>query len=254
MSILVSKRLSALRTASMVIAAMALSACSGGLIPEEGTDPYEGFNRRTHSFNKGLDRAVLSPLARGYEFAVPETIKHVVNNEVRYAQLPVSLANSVLQGDVSRAGDTAARIFVNTTIGGLGLLDPASDFGIPEHGEDFGQTLAVWGVPSGPYVELPFLGPSTARDSVSRVVDNFTSPLTYIGSGTTTTLFKVAETPVRIVDTRHRFRPLIDEVLYETDDSYSVVRNTYLQRRRNAILNGQVTEDTLPDIDQAEPF
>ena len=137
---------------------------------------------------------------------------------------------------------------------GLGLLDPATDFGIPEHGEDFGQTLAVWGVPSGPYVELPFLGPSTARDSVSRVVDTFTSPLTYIGSGTTTTLFKAAETPVRVVDTRHRFRPLIDEVLYETDDSYSVVRNTYLQRRRNAILNGQVTEDALPDFDEAEPF
>ena len=238
----------------MAVAMLALTACSGGVIPEEGSDPYESFNRGTHSFNKGVDRVVLSPLARGYEFAVPETVKHVVNNEVRYAQLPISLANSVLQGDASRAGDTAARFIVNTTIGGLGLLDPATDFGIPEHGEDFGQTLAVWGVPSGPYVELPFLGPSTARDSVSRVVDTFTSPLTYIGSGTTTTLFKAAETPVRVVDTRHRFRPLIDEVLYETDDSYSVVRNTYLQRRRNAILNGQVTEDALPDFDEAEPF
>ena len=254
MSILVSRMAFAFRAATVGAFTLALSACSGGLIPEQGDDPYESFNRGTHSFNKGLDTAVLRPLAQGYGAVVPATVRHVVNNEVRYVQLPVSLANSLLQGDVSRAGDTVARIVVNTTIGGLGLLDPATDFGIPEHGEDFGQTLAVWGVPSGPYVELPFLGPSTARDTVSRVVDSASSPLTYIGSGTTTTLLKVAETPVRIVDTRHRFQPLIDEVLYETDDSYSVVRNTYLQRRRNAILNGQVNEDVLPDIYEAEPF
>jgi len=147
-----------------------------------------------------------------------------------------------------------ARIFVNTTLGGVGLLDPATELGIPEHGEDFGQTLAVWGVPSGPYVELPLLGPSTVRDGLSRVADNAMNPLTYVGQGTATTIAKAAETPVRIVDTRFRFGSLIDEVLYENDDSYSVVRNTYLQRRRSAILNGQVSEDVLPDFDEEEAF
>jgi len=247
-------RLSGLRVSSAFAALLACSACSNSVIPEQGSDPLESFNRTMHTFNKGVDTAVLRPLSQGYEYAVPETIKHVVNNEVRYVQLPVTLANNVLQGDISRAGDTAARIVVNSTIGGLGLLDPATEMGIPEHSEDFGQTLAVWGVGSGPYVELPLLGPSTIRDGVSRVGDLALNPLTYVGSGTTTTIVKAAETPVRIVDTRYRFRPLIDEVLYETEDSYSVVRNTYLQRRRNAILNGQVTEDVLPDFDQVEPF
>lgn len=254
MGISVFRRLSALRAASAVVGLLAISACSSTSTSEGNDDPLEGFNRTMHSFNKGVDSAVLRPLSQGYDYAVPETIKHVVNNEVRYVQLPVSLANSVLQGDVPRATDTVARIVVNSTIGGLGLLDPATEMGIPEHSEDFGQTLAVWGVPSGPYLELPLLGPSTVRDGLSRVADNAMNPLTYIGQGTTTSIVKAAETPVRIVDTRYRFGTLIDEVLYETEDSYSVVRNTYLQRRRNAILNGQVTEEVLPDIYEAEPF
>jgi len=233
---------------------LTVSACSNSLIPEESSDPLEGFNRAMHGVNKGLDTAVLRPLSKGYEYAVPETIKHVVNNEVRYVQLPVSFTNSVLQGDVERAGDTLARIMVNTTLGGLGALDPATEIGIPEHSEDFGQTLAVWGVGSGPYIELPLLGPTTVRDGLSRVGDNALNPLTYIGQGATVTAIKAAETPIRIVDTRYRFGSLIDEVLYENDDSYSIVRNTYLQRRRNAILNGQVTEEVLPDIYEAEPF
>jgi len=254
MGISVFGRWSGLRVLPALATVLVISACSNSVIPEEGSDPLESFNRTMHKFNKGADTAVLRPLSKGYEYAVPETIKHVVNNEVRYVQLPVTFANTVLQGDVERAGDTAARFFVNSTIGGIGLLDPATEMGIPEHSEDFGQTLAVWGVGSGPYVELPLLGPSTIRDGVSRVGDAALNPLTYVGSGTTTAIVKAAETPVRIVDTRYRFSPLIDEVLYETDDSYSVVRNTYLQRRRNAILNGQVTEEVLPDIYEAEPF
>lgn len=254
MGILVSGRLPFSRAAAWLVAFVGLSACSSGPVPAADSDPLEGFNRPMHAFNKGVDTAIVRPLSKGYEFAVPATIKHVVNNEVRYVQLPVSFANSVLQGDLGRAGETAARFVVNSTIGGLGFLDPATDMGIPEHSEDFGQTLAVWGVPSGPYVELPLLGPSTVRDGLSRVADNAMSPLTYIGQGTTTAIAKAAETPVRIVDTRYRFGALIDEVLYENDDSYSVVRNTYLQRRRNAILNGQVDEEVLQDIYENEPF
>lgn len=231
-----------------------ISACSGSTVPEQGSDPIEGFNRAMHGFNKGVDTVVVRPLSKGYEFAVPATVKHVVNNEVRYVQLPISFANSMLQGDVGRAGDTLARIVVNTTIGGLGALDPATEMGIPEHSEDFGQTLAVWGVGSGPYVELPLLGPTTVRDGLSRVGDYALNPLTYIGQGSTVAIAKAAETPVRIVDTRYRFGSLIDEVLYENDDSYSVVRNTFLQRRKNAILNGNLAADDLPDIYEAEPF
>lgn len=233
-----------------IVAFGALSGCSSGT-PE---DPAMGFNRAMHSFNKGVDRVAVRPLSKGYEYAVPETAKHVINNEVRFLQLPVSLANSLLQGNFDRAGDTAARLWVNGTIGGLGVLDPATEMGIPEHSEDFGQTLAVWGVGSGPYLELPLLGPSTVRDTLSQVGDAALNPLTYIGQGTTVAVAKAAERPARIIDTRYRFGKLIDEVLYESDDSYTTVRNTYLQRRRNAILNGKVDEDVLPDIYEAEPF
>jgi len=221
---------------------------------ENGDDPAMGFNRAMHSFNKGVDTAVVRPVSKAYGFAVPATIKHVVNNEVRFLSLPGSLANSVLQGNLERSGDTAARIWVNGTLGGLGALDPATEMGIPEHREDFGQTLAVWGVGSGPYLELPLLGPSTVRDAFGRVGDYALDPLGYIGSGTATAVALASRRPVQIVDTRYRYGDLLDEVLYETDDSYTIVRNTYLQRRRNAILNGNVTEETLPDIFEAEPF
>jgi phospholipid-binding lipoprotein MlaA len=137
----------------------------------------------------------------------------------------------------------------------LGALDPATEIGIAEHDEDFGQTLAVWGVPSGPYVELPLLGPSTVRDTFSRVGDAAMDPLTYIGAGTTTAAVKASERPLRIVDARSRFGNIVDQALYESDDSYSTVKNAYLQRRRAAILNGQVTRDILPAIYQeSEPF
>ncbi len=242
------------RFATILTSIIVLSGCSNSLVPEDGNDPIEGVNRAVHSFNKGLDTAVLRPVSKGYGTVVPETFRHVINNEVRYVQLPVTFANSVLQGNVERAGDTAARFFVNSTLGGLGALDPATDMGIPEHSEDFGQTLAVWGVGSGPYVELPLLGPTTVRDGLSRVADTALSPLTYIGQGTTTSIVKAAETPVRVVDTRERFGSLIDEALYESDDSYTVVRNTFLQRRRNAILNGNIDAETLPDIYNDEAF
>ncbi len=231
-----------------------LSGCAGNTVPDQASDPLESFNRVTHSINKGVDTAVLRPLSKGYGTVIPETVKHVINNEVRYVQLPLTFVNSVLQGNIERAGDTAVRFFVNSTLGGLGTLDPATEIGIPEHEEDFGQTLAVWGVGSGPYVELPLLGPSTIRDMVSLAGDAALNPTTYIGQGTAATIAKAAETPVRIVDTRHRFSDLIDGALYESDDSYTIVRNTYLQRRRNAILNGQIDADTLPDFDNENPF
>ncbi len=240
--------------AAVLTGIMVLSGCSSSLVPDDGDDPAESVNRAVHSFNKGVDTVALRPLSKGYEKVVPETFRHVINNEVRFVQLPVTFANSVLQGNAERAGDTAARFFVNSTLGGLGALDPATDLGIPEHSEDFGQTLAVWGVGSGPYLELPLLGPTTVRDGLSRVADTALNPLTYIGQGTTTTIAKAAETPVRIIDTRQRFGNLIDEVLYESDDSYTIVRNTFLQRRRNAILNGNIDADSLPDIYNDEAF
>lgn len=216
-------------------------------------DPLMPVNRVFHEFNKGLDTIVLGPTAEIYEGVVPQTLKTVVSNEIRYLTLPRSFANSVLQGNWDRAGDTAVRFFVNTTIGGLGLLDPATDFNIPEHDEDFDQTLAVWGVEAGPYIELPFLGPYSARGVVGQIGDFALDPLSY-SSGTTANTIGAARRAGSIIDTRYRFKTGIDEALYSSPDSYIAVRNLYLQRRANAILNGELSEEILPDIYEADDF
>ncbi len=227
---------------------LALAGCSNSTTVENGYDPAQYLNRPFHTFNKGVDTALVRPLSKGYEYVVPETIKHVVNNELRFLSLPGTLVNSALQGNIERTGDTAARILVNGTIGGLGALDPATEMGIPEHSEDFGQTLAVWGARQGPYYELPLLGPSSSRDFAGTLGDLALNPFSYIGSGAGAVALGPVRRGVDIVDTRYRFGKLVDSALYESPDSYVTVRDLYLQRRNNAILNGETDVDALPDI------
>lgn len=246
-----------LRVMKLFSITLAVSVLLGGCVKsttvENSYDPAIGFNRAMHGVNKGFDQVLIRPLSVGYGAVVPKTIKHVINNEVRFLSLPGTLINSLLQGNIERAGDTAARLFVNGTWGGLGLLDPATDLNIPEHDEDFGQTLAVWGLNAGPYVELPLLGPSSARGILGRVGDMALDPTTYI-SGNAITALNAGKRVGSIIDTRYRFQGLIDEALYDSPDSYAMVRNLYLQRRNNAILNGNISGNALPDIYEAEPF
>ena len=227
---------------------MALAGCAQSTTVDNGYDPAQYLNRPFHALNKGVDKVVVRPLSKGYEYVVPATIKHVVNNELRFLSLPGTLVNSALQGNIERTGDTVARLLVNGTIGGLGVLDPATEMGIPEHSEDFGQTLAVWGARQGPYYELPLLGPSSARDFAGTVGDFALNPLSYVGGGTGSLILGPVRRGVDIVDTRFRFGKLVDGALYESPDSYVTVRDLYLQRRNNAILNGQTDVDALPDI------
>lgn len=246
-----------LQTLASVVALslLALSGCAQqSTTLENGYDPAQYLNRPFHAFNKGLDTAIIRPVSKGYGAVVPATIKHVVNNEVRFLSLPKTLVNSVLQGNLERTGDTAARLLVNGTLGGLGALDPATELNIPEHDEDFGQTLAVWGANQGPYYELPLLGPSSSRDFAGTVGDFFLNPLSYVGSGTGSTLLGAGRRTASIVDTRSKFSDAIDGALYGTPDSYVTVRNLYLQRRNNAILNGQSDLNARPDIYEGEPF
>ncbi len=233
---------------------LALAGCQSSTTIENGYDPAQYLNRPFHALNKGVDTVVVRPVSKAYDLAVPATVKHVVNNELRFLSLPGTLINSALQGNIERTGDTAARILVNGTLGGLGALDPATEMGIPEHAEDFGQTLAVWGAGQGPYYELPLLGPSSARDFAGTVGDFVINPLSYVGAGTGSLLLGPVRRGVDIVDTRYRFGDLVDQALYESPDSYVTVRNLYLQRRNNAILNGQTNVDALPDIYEGGEF
>lgn len=233
---------------------LALSGCATSTTVENGYDPAEYLNRPIHSFNKGVDRVILRPVSKGYDALVPATIKHIVSNEVRFLSLPGTFINSALQGDVERAGDTMARFVVNGVFGGLGALDPATDLKIPQHDEDFGQTLAVWGARQGPYYELPLLGSSTARDFAGRLGDMVLNPFTYIDAGAANILLGPVRQGVGLVDTRLRFGDAIDRALYQSPDSYVTLRNVYLQRRNNAILNGEVNTETRPDIYQDGEF
>ncbi|MEM7296335.1 MAG: VacJ family lipoprotein, partial [Pseudomonadota bacterium] len=139
-------------------------------------DPYESTNRGYHMFNKGLDAKVISPLATGYTTVVPEPVTQGVSNFASNLALPGQVINNTLQADLIGAGQNTLRLLVNSTVGVLGLLDPASLMGLHEKPTDFGQTLAVWGVGEGAYLELPVLGPTNERDAVGTIVDMVLSP------------------------------------------------------------------------------
>jgi phospholipid-binding lipoprotein MlaA len=219
--------------------------------PREGlaaTDPYEPFNRRMLNVNKGLDRYALRPAAKAYDTVTPATFQFIIGNGLDYLETPIHFANYLLQGDVENSLETLGRFTLNTVLGGVGMLDPATEFGLPRQETDFGITLARWGVGEGPYFVLPLLGPSTARDLPSFVVDRAFSPLSYVGPFTTLDGLSPAVQAVDLLDTRTRNADLIDELLYETEDTYVTLRAAYLQRRRAMAAGEEGEIENLPDI------
>ena len=228
-----------------LLLALLVSACASGE-PEEGAliaDPYEGFNRQIHSFNKGLDTAIVSPASKAYDFVTPALGKHLIGNALSHLSLPAVFANHVLQGDLRDAGETLARFTLNTTLGAGGFLDPATEFGADYLDTDFGLTLAEWGVDQGAYLELPMFGPSSTRDAVGELVDRIFVPTSYIAPSEVVWGVRVAD----VLDTRDRYRAVINEVLYESPDSYRATRNAYVQNRRRGQA-GETVIDALPDI------
>ncbi|MEO1460357.1 MAG: VacJ family lipoprotein, partial [Pseudomonadota bacterium] len=245
-----------LRLVAGAVALLTLGACAS-TDPGEGfaaMDPYENTNRVFHDFNVGADRYVLRPAAKGYDAAVPDTAQLLIGNGISHLDLPVDLANYVLQGEVQAALRVLGRFTLNTTLGAGGLLDPATEFGLPREETDFGITLGKWGVASGPYLVLPLLGPSSPRDAAGFAVDIAFSPTTYTGFADSSVLnaFSLPLAVVERVDDRARNADLIDEVLYESPDSYVTLRSIYLQRRQAAIL-GEEGGEALPDIFDEEP-
>lgn len=228
-----------------VLLALFVSGCASGG-PQEGqliADPYEGFNREIHSFNKGLDTAVVNPASKAYDFVTPALGKFLIGNALSHLALPGAFANHVLQGELRDAGETLARFTLNTVLGAGGFLDPATEFGADYVETDFGLTLAEWGIGPGAYLELPLLGPSTTRDALGRVVDAIFVPTSYlVGSDGVW-----AVRAIDVLNTRDRYRSLIDEVLYESQDSYRASRNAYVQNRRR-VQAGETQIEVLPDI------
>ncbi|KAA2312548.1 VacJ family lipoprotein [Pseudooceanicola sediminis] len=217
----------------LVAATLASAGCTRPA-PEAATqqyfDPYEARNRKIHNFNKGLDKAVLRPVGVAYATVVPEEFATLVTNFGENLATPADVVNDVLQFRLKDAFVNTVRFTMNSTIGLGGLIDAATLWGIPARDTDFGETLYVWGVPEGAYMELPIRGPSTERDTAGRIVDFFTNPLGYVLDSPE----KSYGTQARVVSAigyRGRYADTVDSVLYDSADSYAQSRSIYLQRR-----------------------
>ena len=216
------------------LSAILITACTTtGKNPK---DPYEEQNRAVWEFNRGFDQAILKPVAEGYQYITPDPVEQGVSNFFDNLGEITNIVNALLQAKFGDAGKSTGRFLINSTIGLAGLLDPATEMGIKEQDEDFGQTLAVWGFDSGPYLMLPFLGPSNPRDGVGFVVDAFGvySPYDALNDSQT----EWALRSLWLIDTRAELLPL-EEQLEDALDEYLIVRDAYLQRREFLIYDGR---------------
>ena len=205
-------------------------------------DPLERVNRPIFWFNDKLDVFVLEPVAKGWDFALPDRIQKCISSAYDNVKFPIDFTNDLLQGKPKDAGTTLGRFLLNSTLGVVGLFDVAAAAGLPPHDEDFGQTLGVWGVGNGPYLVLPVFGPSTLRDAAGRAVD---SPLRvwpfFVG-----TIPSIAISSVEVVNWRSRNIATIEDLKKGALDYYSLVRNGYLQNRLAAVEDRTRTDDAPP--------
>ncbi len=222
-----------------------LLASSTPLAAQE-QDPWEGFNRKVFAFNDGLDQAVLKPIAKGYRAITPDPVEVSVSNVFSNLGEVKNVLNSVLQGKPKSALHDSGRFLINSTMGIFGLFDVADTFGLEKSdGEDFGQTLAVWGVGKGPYLVLPFLGPSSVRGLVSMPVDSMTDLINQIDDVPTRNTLKVIE----LVDLR---ASLLDAEDLVSGDRYLFFREAYLQRREFLVNDGVVEDDFFDDFEDED--
>lgn len=214
-------------------------------------DPWERTNRGLFAVHKGLDRAVIGPGARAYKAVTPTPVRQGVRNVFNNLGEPLTFINDVLQGQPTRAGKTAARFVTNTTVGVLGVFDVAGKAGLPVHYEDFGQTLAVYGVKPGPYVFIPVLGPSNLRDVGGRVLDTAANPVnhpTFENSREVKTGLYV----LNGVDARAAADTTVRELERSATDEYVTYRSLYAQNRRAEIANGRMDAQSVQELPDFE--
>ena len=233
-----------------------LCACAGNAQqtdPEASADPWEGLNRPINSFNNGVDKALIKPVAKGYEIIIPRFLRRGVTNFSRNLREPLNAINNLLQGKGGAATTDFGRFIANSTFGVLGIFDVATAAGLDAaNNEDFGQTFAVWGVPDGPYVIVPLLGPRTLRDAVLIPLNFLADPLFhYRNSSVRGKLYAI-----RLIDVRQRlFRA--EGLLKGSQDRYISIREAYLQHRQYVIYDGDppVDEDFYDDfLDEDEEY
>ncbi len=201
-------------------------------------DPWERMNRATYRFNDKFDRAIARPVARGYRAATPRFVQTGIRNVYDNVDTTIVMLNDLLQGEFKAFASDTGRLLLNTTVGIGGLTDPATALGIDKNDRDFGQTLGKWGVRSGPYLVLPFLGPCDARDTVGKLADTYSTPRTYIKN----VYWNSGVWLLGKVDARSRLLDA-DRVLASAYDPYAFLRNAYLQHRDFKVNGGQSSSE-----------
>lgn len=236
------------QAALLLAAALTLGGCAstGEHTAASPSDPYEGFNRSMYSFNKGVDKVVLRPAAKVYDTVVPTVIDQRVDSALANLGELGNIGNALLQAKFKHALTSTGRLLVNSTLGLAGLFDPATSMGLQRHDEDFGQTLATWGLGQGPYLVLPLLGPSTVRDALAKPVDRQMDPVAEIEHVPTRNTIMGLD----LLNTRQRLFEL-EPVLEESIDEYAFVRDAYLQRRNYQIHDGNPPAPPSDDCDPA---
>lgn len=222
---------------------------------EEANDPLEPLNRATFGFNRALNKVVLEPTAEVYRTLLPGPARNGVTNVLHNLKSPVILANDLLQGEGGRAGNTLLRFLVNSTLGIAGLFDVAKSMGLEAHDEDFGQTLAVWGVGEGFYLVLPVFGPSSPRDGIGMGADMVMDPFFWIIRSSDEEYLNYVRAGVDGIDLLSRNLDELEALEKGSIDYYAAMRTRYRENRRGEILNGADIEPELPDyLLEDEPY
>ncbi|WKZ57123.1 MAG: VacJ family lipoprotein [Bdellovibrionota bacterium] len=206
-------------------------------------DPFEPVNRKIYWFNDNVDRAVIEPVAKGYRDIVPDPIKEMVNNFFENLRYPVYLVSDVAQLKFDQVGEHTARFMLNSTLGVGGLFDVAARHGHEVHVEDTGTALAYWGMPAGPYLVLPFLGPSNVRDALGLLADNFLNPLYWVAykSDDAGTSDRVAygSTALRVIHSRYELLDAVETTREGSLDPYTFIQSSYYQYREGLVYDGE---------------
>ena len=230
------------RRLTLALTVLLASGCATVPNPDP-RDPYESFNRGVFSFNDGLDKAVLKPVATAYHDVLPGPLRLMVRNFFSNISDVFIGVNNMLQGKPGEGLNDWARVLFNTTFGLAGINDVASEMGLEKHNEDFGQTFGVWGAASGPYLVLPFFGPSDGRDAVGLGFDLYLSPLL----GYHNVPVRNSMTGLRVVSERSDLLEASTILQQAALDKYSFTRDFYLQRRKSLIYDGNPPRERLPE-------
>ena len=247
------------RIFTMLAAAVLLvSACStndekvmAGAV--EISDPFEDANRALFSFNTAVDKAVIHPVAKGYNAVLPGRVRTGIDNALKNLRSPVNFANQLLQGDIDGAGNVVVRAVVNTLLGLGGFIDLAGHEGIEYEGEDFGQTLAKWGVGHGPYLVVPIIGPSSTRDYVGFAVDSFADPLRWYLFNIDREGVYYGKVGLEYLNLRASLVDVLEDLEKSSIDYYAATRSAYYQRRE-ALVNDQGEGSMAPSIPDYDDY